>query len=800
MIKRSLLVLLLGAGILHGEETARQALRDGLPQVAVYKLRQALEKSSPEKREELVMLLAEALIRTGRGNEAVAVLREESGIQNEDELKGEMAYWMAEALATERDYAGAEKFYRRALASGDAPWKDAAVIGLARALAVEGRLIEAREALAGLPENSSLRAEADRLAAQISLLVDDAQAMARLQNPSEKALTLYLEAQAALAGGDAAGAAKKLHEVLASVRSDSPLAVAAAAALLSADPEAGVRETENLLRSRQRPRREEMLWDLLEAHVKKGRETSLGKIQTWARDPSDPYHAPAVVLDALLEARNGSPENASHRLQELLQRGDIENSVRVRAALILAEISLREGHPRHALLVLKDNWTAIEASRRVGEGWYLRGLAENDMGMLADAVASFRRASDVSAALAKPVLYNLALLEARQGAPASARAILPSGTDEFLERQLEFEIASEMARRGARGSEKRLRELMKPGIPLSDKAAVALAEMGYFSNNPRAYEDGLRFIANEKASPEAQEQMDFLKIFEVDRDMSLTDEQRAQIVKEFLLKHPKSSHAPEARMKLGQIQYERGYYPAAAALFLRVVSESRDASLRMHAQLLAARALARSMNTEALAQSVALLDELAAQGHPEIAQEARIEQANAKLALGVPEEAIVILDNLLGQKLKPATRARVLLKKGDIYMSELARPAESAAAYSEVSTMEDASDAQRVEALAKLGLALQQAGDNDGALAAFYDALNFPSADTEPEWFWRTRAGFDAAEMLENGGQLREALAVYQKIASLGGPRAAEADARMNRLRLENFVWEEEGRHESDTR
>jgi hypothetical protein len=44
---------------------------------------------------------------------------------------------------------------------------------------------------------------------------------------------------------------------------------------------------------------------------------------------------------------------------------------------------------------------------------------------------------------------------------------------------------------------------------------------------------------------------------------------------------------------------------------------------------------------------------------------------------------------------------------------------------------------------------------------------------------------------LEDDAKWQSAVAVYQKLAAAGGARSEEAKERLDRIRLEHFLWEE---------
>ena len=62
--------------------------------------------------------------------------------------------------------------------------------------------------------------------------------------------------------------------------------------------------------------------------------------------------------------------------------------------------------------------------------------------------------------------------------------------------------------------------------------------------------------------------------------------------------------------------------------------------------------------------------------------------------------------------------------------------------------------------------------------------------DKPTEYFWFYKAGFDACRLSESREQWKTAIAIYQKMAAMEGPRAEEAKERMTQLRMEHFIWD----------
>jgi hypothetical protein len=87
---------------------------------------------------------------------------------------------------------------------------------------------------------------------------------------------------------------------------------------------------------------------------------------------------------------------------------------------------------------------------------------------------------------------------------------------------------------------------------------------------------------------------------------------------------------------------------------------------------------------------------------------------------------------------------------------------------------------------------LEKKRDRDGALTVFFQLLDTPTRpDKSPDSLWFYKAGFNAARLLEESSNWKAAAAVYEKLVAAAGPRSDEAKARLDRLRLEHFLWPE---------
>ena len=94
----------------------------------------------------------------------------------------------------------------------------------------------------------------------------------------------------------------------------------------------------------------------------------------------------------------------------------------------------------------------------------------------------------------------------------------------------------------------------------------------------------------------------------------------------------------------------------------------------------------------------------------------------------------------------------------------------------------------RNQALYKKAAALELLGRSQDALMAYYDVLGRSTAQ-DREYLWYYKAGFEAARIVEAAREWKSAIGIYEKMAALDGPRAAEARMRVKQLRLEHFIW-----------
>ncbi len=293
----------------------------------------------------------------------------------------------------------------------------------------------------------------------------------------------------------------------------------------------------------------------------------------------------------------------------------------------------------------------------------------------------------------------------------------------------------------------------------------------------------------------AHEHEEYLAVLSADQGTRQSALSVIHAARHFLETYPQSSFSNEVRMKLGEALLAYGNV-REARLELETVGKLESSSeLGRQALFLAAQAASRSMDPKSIDDALMLLEQIAQSPHAGAdVWQARLDQAALKNAQALPLEATAIYDQILAsQEPSPQIRNTAQMAKGDtLYgLGTKDRTNYEAAinVWRQLADEPNIAPYWRNQALCKIGLTDEKLGDFDSALAAYYEALKTP-LNQKPELLWHDKSAFEAARLLESRKQWSEAIQLYQQIVSEGGPRAHEAEEKISKLRLENFLWE----------
>ena len=271
------------------------------------------------------------------------------------------------------------------------------------------------------------------------------------------------------------------------------------------------------------------------------------------------------------------------------------------------------------------------------------------------------------------------------------------------------------------------------------------------------------------------------------------DAEALQVCERFLADEPASEFAPDVRFWLAEHAFNHGDYEAAERRFLQVAADHPDSPRAGDALYWAGRAAtARRNYLDANEHYNALMAR--DPDSPRLA-ETLLAQGDVLSELGQFAAAILAFNEVI-VKFPQAPEALVAWgRKGDCqYTLGQENPARYEEALLSYRTLLDFAGAPadlRLQAGYKVGRCLEKMGRATAALDRYMEVVYSFLQESRPlaeANVWFTRAAFGAAALQESAGHWKEAAGIYRRVADSGAPAAAEARARMERIRQEHWV------------
>lgn len=816
---------------------AEQAIAAKLPEVAIVKLNEflvsgaALDDTLRERGEQD---LTRAMIDSGDVVGALARLEyPSSDIER---------FWKAEALSSLGRWDDAEPLYKEVAADGPAALREAATIGEAEALHSLGRDEEARYVLVTLEAHSTSTLVRLRLA-ELYVENQELEAARQLLGRAKPASLLetrwrqYVEGRIYLAEDQDAPALEDFQALLNDPRGLTPA--------LHAGATIGLTEARIALNGREVADDviEHFIWLYPDSPYLEEMFRRLDGIYAGEESPSDSeYQQWAAPAQAQAEPRRAAlalyyegrslqrqlrQEKAIRAYSEFVQRFP-DHKLAFDAWMQLGELYLDTSRVSTAI-------TAFEGAMRTSGNALDRARGEIAAGNAYFAQRDFLLAAgSFSDAAARSPNQNIWL----QATYDAALAWLNVGNySRFLEdytalsqrfperderRNLRLEEGLYQAYSGDPAATASLKSFIRdfPDNRRVAEAQLALAELGFASGDMDSASHLLHAAYVSSPSDQSREQADYLAIFVADASPNRQDDEVLRLGRQFLDNWPSSTLRAQVRMKLGELYFRREDFANAQTQFETLVQESPTDPLVDKALILAGRSSVNAMSSGGIEHALALYQRVA-DGSGPLKLYARQEQALLKVGQGDDKEAITIYDDILRSNPDTPLRLAALCGKADCLdaTASVASPAPSpapapaagaapvpsptpataaevfaaaVALYDQIASDPEATAPWRDQALYKKGRCLRKQGFNDRALAAFDDVLYGPStaSQQQPDFFWFDKAGFEAADMLEDKAQWPGAISILEKVAQAGGPRSAEAQKDADQLRLEHFVWD----------
>jgi hypothetical protein len=789
---------------------ATAPLAGGVPEVAVARLHALLSRNRPDAEwRAIAEKLTEALIAANQPADALRLL-EDPRLLDVPTAK----FWRAQALASLGRPGEALSFYERAAAQENSPFRADALFGEAEMLRALNRPEDALERYSSLFRDPHYGARAQLRAVELYLDRSDTANASHLLNkvrplkPVDRKERHFLRGRLEMVSHWPEKAIVTFESLLKRPRGASHSLVLAAlfgiadAYLQLEAPETGDNVLEDFIERHPQDVDLDRIFAKLDELYRAERKPSRAELERWTRDSAQPRHAFAQWYLARLELRAGHRERAL-QLFFTLQHSQQKSASLAPAFLEFAELEMEDRHFDEALTILNGARALLPDAAILERINLLAAQTLYRTRRFEAATIAFEQAArSPSSSFARMSMFDAALGWLQLGDHdrflADSRDFAKAGADEKSQGELRLEEGLVQAANGDKRAGDSLQNFLRdfPKNERASEAWVALAELAFHSSPLRMDEarKDLACAAESKPTAAAVDRGDYLAIW-IEDAAGGNDAKVIDLAKRFLKRHATSRSAPDVRMKLAEVYYREQDFPNAQTEFEILAEQNPTGPWAEKALFFAAESAMSSMGAHSLEQAITLFDRVV-RLNGESKWAARNEQAAIERKLGRVQDALVLYDEVLNGDARPAEKREALCGKADIFFEVGANDPKNyqraAELYDQLAADRDGAADWRNQAFFKKGVCLEKEAEPAAALATFYNVLDEEQRTNLPhELFWFYKAGFSAGRLLEDQAKWKSAAAVYQKLVAMGGARSEEAKQRLDRIRLEHFLWEE---------
>ncbi|MEY2484903.1 MAG: hypothetical protein QOH39_551 [Verrucomicrobiota bacterium] len=788
---------------------ASKPLDEGLPEIAVTRLRDLLGPVlSDEHWRAAGERLAEALIAVGQPTEALRLLQDSRFDQT-----AAVIFWRAQALSALDRWEEASELYGQVAADRNSSlWPDA-IFGMAETLRALGRTDEALQKLTVLLEEKTWKTRTALRTAELFLDKADATNARRIldkagpETTAEHKQRRFLRGRLDLLLHRPDRALTHFQSLIKKPKGVShALLVATLFRLADAHlelktPETGDDFLEDFIDHHPGDAALPLIFAKLDELYRAERKPARAELERWTREAEQPRRGFAQWYLARIELRAGHRDRAL-QLLEALEKSDVKNPELAAGLYEYARLEAEDRNFDHALATLEEARAWQPNPELLDRIALLSAETRYNGRQFEAATTAFDHIAHSNSPFAALAMYNSSLGWLQLGdhvrfASAYEESTKHGGGAE-VRADLRLEEGLLRAAQGHKDAAEILQKFVAefPTNARRSEAWVALAEIAFHDNPPRL-DEARKYLAQvtaSKATPAAAERADYLSIW-IEDSIATNGEKMIELANQFLRLHPDSAFVSDVRMKLAEAYYLRQDFANAQTQFELFAQGNPTADFAEKALFFAGESAMASMAPHSLDRAIVLFDQVV-QLKRDLRWAARNEQAVIERKLGKPQEALVLYDEVLKGDAKPGEKREAMCGKGDVFFdlsgSDPANYDRAIAAYDQLANDSSEASHWRNQALFKKGICLEKKADRDAALATFYQVVE-TSARPErlPEFFWFYKAGFNAARLLEIDSRWNSAAKIYEKLVAAGGTRSDEAKARLTRLRLEHFLWEE---------
>ena len=261
------------------------------------------------------------------------------------------------------------------------------------------------------------------------------------------------------------------------------------------------------------------------------------------------------------------------------------------------------------------------------------------------------------------------------------------------------------------------------------------------------------------------------------------------VCRTFLEKYPDSKWGADVLFWLGEYHFNRAEYIRAERQFADLAARYPQSQLAPDALFWAGRAAAAQKEFLRAIEHYSALSK----NYPQSAKvpEARFAQGDALSELGRFPTAILAFDEIIAKYPESPLVDLAWGRKGDCQFTlgkdDMKRYQEALTSYRAVLDSPRADREMKWQAEYKMGRCREKMGQPDEAMERYMNVVYVYLAEAERgvpgDALWFTRAAFSAAEIRESQEKWNEAIGIYQRVAGAGIAAAAEAEARIQRIR-----------------
>ena len=262
-----------------------------------------------------------------------------------------------------------------------------------------------------------------------------------------------------------------------------------------------------------------------------------------------------------------------------------------------------------------------------------------------------------------------------------------------------------------------------------------------------------------------------------------------------LKKYPKHAKTPHFLFSIGEFYFQKHDFGNSQNYFDQLVNEFPASDLVDDGLYWAGKS---AIGRDDLSLAIVTLEKIPENSSLKI--DARLLQGKIYIQQLKFDKAIQLLDATIEQDKQGRVLGESLLRKADALMglagNDSSKYEQAISILQQVLQLKSVSIHQWNEACFKKAKSLQKLYREDESISTYQDLLkgrtNDPSITELPEYLWRIKGGLEAADMMQARKDWKGALSIYRKLDQIGGPNQQEFRDAINRIKRENFIYDEE--------